>query len=59
MQPEKIHSRHRLIQTSASNFIRRRNSIDRKQRQKIVEKNQALGQRPSGYDYDYNDEQTM
>ena len=48
-----------LIQTSASNFIRRRNSIDRKQRQKIEEKKQALGQRSSGYEYDYNEEQTM
>ena len=48
-----------LIQTSATNFIRRRNSIDRKQRQKIEEKKQALGQRSSGYDYDYNEEQTM
>lgn len=48
-----------MIQTSANNFIRRRNSIDRKQRQKIEEKKQALGQRSSGYDYDYNKEQTM
>ena len=48
-----------MIQTSANNFIRRRNSIDRKQRQKIEEKKQALGQRSSGYDYDYNEEQTM
>ena len=48
-----------MIQTSANNFIRRRNSIDRKQRQKIEEKKQALGQRSSGYEYDYNEEQTM
>ena len=48
-----------MIQTSANNFIRRRNSIDRKQRQKIEEKKQAHGQRSSGYDYDYNDGQTM
>ena len=48
-----------MIQTSANNFIRRRNSIDRKQRQKIEEKKQALGQRSSGYEYDYNDDQTM
>ena len=48
-----------MIQTSANNFIRRRYSIDRKQRQKIEEKKQALGQRSSGYEYDYNDDQTM
>ena len=48
-----------MIQTSANHFIRRRNSIDRKQRQKIEEKKQALGQRSSGYEYDYNEEQTM
>lgn len=48
-----------MIQTSANNFIRRRNSIDRKQRQIIEEKKQALGQRSSGYEYDYNKEQTM
>jgi len=48
-----------MIQTSANNFIRRRNSIDRKQRQKIEEKKQAHGQRSSGYEYDYNEEQTM
>ena len=48
-----------MIQTSANNFIRRRNSIDRKQRQKIEEKKQAHGQRPSGYDYDYSEGQTM
>ena len=48
-----------MIQTSANSFIRRRNSIDRKQRQKIEEKKQAHGQRSSGYDYDYNEEQTM
>ena len=48
-----------MIQTSANNFIRRPNSIDRKQRQKIEEKKQALGQRSSGYEYDYNEEQTL
>ena len=48
-----------MIQTSANNFIRRRNSIDRKQRQKIEEKKQAHGQRSSGYEYDYNEDQTM
>ena len=48
-----------MIQTSANNFIRRRNSIDRKQRQKIEEKKQAHGQRSSGYEYVNNEEQTM
>ena len=48
-----------MIQTSANRFIRRRNSIDRKQRQKIEEKKQALGQRSSGYEYDSNEGQTM
>ena len=48
-----------MIQTSANSFIRRRNSIDRKQRQKIEEKKQALGQRSSGHEYDYNEDQTM
>ena len=48
-----------MIQTSSNNFIRRRNSIDRKQRQKIEEKKQALGQRSSGQEYDYDSGQTM
>ena len=48
-----------MIQTSANTFIRRRNSIDRKQRQKIEEKKQAHGQRSSGHEYDYNEDQTM
>ena len=48
-----------MIQTSANNFIRRRNSIDRKQRQRIEEKKQAHGQRSSGYEYDYSEGQTM
>ena len=48
-----------MIQTNANQHIRRRNSIDRKQRQKIEEKKQALGQRSSGQEYDYNEEQTM
>ena len=48
-----------MIQTSANHFIRRRNSIDRKQRQKIEEKKQAHGQRSSGQEYDHNEDQTM
>ena len=48
-----------MIQSSANRHIRRRNSIDRKQRQKIEEKKQAHGQRSSGYEYDYNEGQTM
>ena len=48
-----------MIQTSANHFIRCRNSIDRKQRQKIEEKKQAHGQRSSGYEYDYDSGQTM
>ncbi len=48
-----------MIQTRAHQHIRRRNSIDRKQRQKIEEKKQAHGQRSSGYDYDYKEEQAM
>ena len=48
-----------MIQISANNFIRRRNSIDRKQRQKIEEKKQAHGQRSSGQEFDYNEGQTM
>ena len=48
-----------MIQSSANHFIRRRNSIDRKQRQKIEEKKQALGQRSSGQESDYSEEQTM
>lgn len=48
-----------MIQTSADQHIRRRNSIDRKQRQKIEEKKQAHGQRTSGYEDNYNEEQTM
>ena len=48
-----------MIQSSANQHIRRRNSIDRKQRQKIEEKKQAHGQRSSGYEYDYNGEPTM
>ena len=48
-----------MIQTSANQHIRRRNSIDRKQRQKIEEKKQAHGQHSSGYEYDYNEGQTM
>lgn len=48
-----------MIQSSANRHIRCRNSIDRKQRQKIEEKKQALGQRSSGYECDYNEDQTM
>ena len=48
-----------MIQTSANNFIYRRNSIDRKQRQKIEEKKQAHGQRSAGYEHDNNEGQTM
>ena len=48
-----------MIQTSANQHIRRRNAIDRKQRQKIEEKKQAQGQRSSGYEYDYDSGQTM
>ena len=48
-----------MIQSSSNRFIRRRNSIDRKQRQKIEEKKQALGQRSGGYDYDYSEGQSM
>ena len=48
-----------MIQTSANHHIRRRNTIDRKQRQKIEEKKQAHGQRSSGYEYDYSEGQTM
>ena len=48
-----------MIQPNANRHIRRRNSIDRKQRQKIEEKKQAHGQRSSGYEYDYSEGQTM
>ncbi len=48
-----------MIQTSANHHIRRRNTIDRKQRQKIEEKKHALGQRSSGQEFDYNEGQTM
>ena len=48
-----------MIQTSANQHIRRRNAIDRKQRQKIEEMKQAQGQRSSGYEYDYDSGQTM
>ena len=48
-----------MIQASANQNIRRRDSIDRKQRQKIEEKKQAHGQQSSGYDYDYSEDQTM
>ena len=48
-----------MIQTSANRHIRRRDSIDRKQRQKIEEKKQALGQRSDDQDYNNDMEQTM
>ena len=48
-----------MIQTCANQHIRRRNSIDRKQRQKIEEKKQALGQRSDGQDYNNDMELTM
>lgn len=48
-----------LIQTSANQHIRLRDSIDRKQRQKIEEKKQAHGQRSNSYEYDYSEGQTM
>ena len=48
-----------LIQTSANRHIHRRDSIDRKQRQKIEEKKQAHGQRSDGQDYSNDMEQTM
>lgn len=42
-----------MIQASANQHIRRRDSIDRKLRQNIEEKKQAHGQRSSDYEYDY------
>ena len=48
-----------LIQTSANRHIHRRDSIDRKQRQKIEDKKQAHGQRSTGYEHDNNEGQTM
>lgn len=48
-----------MIQASADQHIRRRNFIDRKQRQKIEEKKQAHGQRSDGQDYNNDMEQTM
>lgn len=48
-----------MIQTSANQHIRRRDSIDHKQRQKIEEKKQAHGQRSDGQDYNNEMEQTM
>ena len=48
-----------MIQTSANQHIHRRNSIDRKQRQKIEDKKQAHGQRSDDQDYNNDMEQTM
>ena len=48
-----------MIQENGNHLYQKRQSIDRKQRQKIIEKKMAHGQRSSGYQYDYNEEQTM
>ena len=48
-----------MIQSSAKQHIYRRGIIDGKQRQKIQEKKQTLGQRSSGQEYGYNEDQTM
>lgn len=48
-----------MIQSRANEHIHRRNSIDRKLRQKIEEKKQAHGQRSTGYEHDNNEGQTM
>ena len=48
-----------MIQSSANEHIHRRNSIDRKLRQKIEDKKQAHGQRSNGYEHDNNEGQTM
>lgn len=48
-----------MIQSSANEHIHRRNSIDRKLRQKIEDKKQAHGQRSNSYEHDSNDGQTM
>lgn len=48
-----------MVQSSANEHIHRRNSVDRKLRQKIEEKKQAHGQRSNGYEHDNNDGQTM
>ena len=48
-----------MIQSSANEHIHRRNSIDRKLRQKIEEKKRAHGQRSTGYEHDNNEGQTM
>lgn len=48
-----------MIQASANRHICRRDSIDRKLRQKIEEKKQAHGQRSDGQDYNNEMEQTM
>lgn len=48
-----------MIQSSANEHIHRRNSIDRKLRQKIEEKKQAHGLRSNGYEHDNNEGQTM
>ena len=48
-----------MIQASANQHIRRRDSIDRKQRQKIEEKKKAHGQRSDGQDYSNDMELTM
>lgn len=48
-----------MIQSSANEHNHRRNSIDRKLRQKIEEKKRAHGQRSTGYEHDNNEGQTM
>lgn len=48
-----------MIQASANQHIRRRDSIDRKQRLKIEEKKQAHGQRSDDQDYSNDMELTM
>lgn len=48
-----------MIQASANQHIRRRDSIDRKQRLKFEEKKQAHGQRSDDQDYSNDMELTM
>ena len=48
-----------MIQEDGNHLYKKRQSIDRKQRQKIIEKKMAHGQRSSGYEYAYNEEQTL
>ena len=48
-----------MIQEDGIHLYKKRQSIDRKQRQKIAEKKMAHGQHFIGYLYDYNEEQIM